>query len=56
MPGIVGLISKMPRDRAERELLGMLDAMRHEESYVIGTWCDERLGVYVGWAARKNSS
>jgi len=55
MPGIVGLITKMPRQRAEEELLRMVGAIRHETSYVTGTWIDESLGVYAGWTARQNS-
>lgn len=55
MPGIVGLISKMPREWAEPQLLRMVDALRHESFYVTGTWIDASLGVYVGWVARKNS-
>ena len=55
MPGIVGLITKMPRERAERELLQMVEALRNENFYVTGTWVDEALGVYVGWVARKDS-
>lgn len=55
MPGIVGLITKMPRERAEAELLRMVDTLRHESFYVTGTWIDERLGLYVGWIARKGS-
>ncbi len=55
MPGIVGLITRMPRAAAERELLRMLEALRHESFYVAGTWVDESLGVYVGWVARKGS-
>src|SRR5690242_16017681 len=53
MPGIVGLISRKPRDIAERELLRMVEAMRHEDFYVAGTWTDESLGIYVGWIARR---
>ena len=33
----------------------MVESMRHESFYVTGTWIDERLGVYVGWVARKGS-
>ena len=55
MPGIVGLITKMPRARAESELQRMVGAICHESFYVTGTWVDEALGVYVGWAARKGS-
>src|ERR1700693_4195660 len=55
MPGIVGLISRMPRVEAERELLQMVAAFCHEDFYVTGTWIDESLGVYVGWIVRENS-
>jgi asparagine synthase (glutamine-hydrolysing) len=55
MPGIVGLVTKMPRERAEQKLLLMVEALRHDSSYNAGTWIDERVGVYVGWIARKNS-
>jgi asparagine synthase (glutamine-hydrolysing) len=55
MPGIVGLITRMPRERAERELRHMLQALRHENFYTTGTWIDETLGVYVGWIAREGS-
>jgi asparagine synthase (glutamine-hydrolysing) len=55
MPGIVGLITKMSREWAEPQLLRMVDALRHESFYETRTWIDESLGVYVGWAARKNS-
>jgi len=55
MPGIVGLLTRMPRARAELELLRMVDALRHENFYGTGMWVDESSGVYVGWAARKDS-
>jgi asparagine synthase (glutamine-hydrolysing) len=55
MPGIVGLITKMPRERAERELLQMIGTLRHEDFYVTGTLTDEPLGVYVGWVAREDA-
>ena len=55
MPGIVGLITKQPREQAEQDLLRMLGTLHHESFYETGTWVDEPLGVYVGWAARKNS-
>jgi asparagine synthase (glutamine-hydrolysing) len=55
MPGIVGLVTKMPRERAERELLSMVAAIRHDSFYTTGTWIHEPFGVYVGWAARENS-
>jgi len=55
MPGIVGLITKMPRERAEGELRRMVAAIRHEAFYTTGTWSDSSSGVYVGWTARENS-
>src|SRR6516225_9537069 len=55
MPGIVGLITKMAREQAETQLVRMVETLRHEPFYVTGTWVDESLGVYVGWAARKGS-
>jgi asparagine synthase (glutamine-hydrolysing) len=33
----------------------MLEGVRHESFYRTGTWVDESLGVYVGWAALENS-
>lgn len=55
MPGIVGLITKRPRESAERELLQMVKALHHEDFYVTGVWVEESLGVYVGWVVRKDS-
>jgi asparagine synthase (glutamine-hydrolysing) len=55
MPGIVGLVTKMPRKQAEFQLLRMVETLCHETFYVTGTWVDERVGVYVGWVARKDS-
>lgn len=55
MPGIAGLITRMPRERAEQELFQMIEAQCHEDFYVAGTWVEESLGVYVGWTARKDS-
>jgi hypothetical protein len=42
----------MPRERAERELLRMVDTLRHEDFHATGTWVDEPSGVYVGWSVR----
>jgi asparagine synthase (glutamine-hydrolysing) len=55
MPGIVGLVTKMPREWAEPQLLRMVESIRHESFYTTGTFIDEPSGVYVGWAARENS-
>lgn len=55
MPGIVGLITKMPREWAEPQLSRMLGAILHDPIYQARTWIDESLGVYLGWAERKDS-
>jgi len=55
MPGIVGLITQMPREHAEAQLLRMVEALRHESFYRAGTWIDESRGIYVGWVVRHGS-
>lgn len=55
MPGIVGLITNLPREAAERQLLEMVESLCHERFYVKGTWVDSARGVYVGWVARRGS-
>lgn len=56
MSGIVGLITGIPRECAERELQAMVAALRHESFYRTRTWIDESSGVYLGWVMRQNSS
>ncbi len=55
MPGIVGLITRMPKEEALARLCRMLNTMRHESHYVTGVWYDPSLGAYAGWTARKGS-
>lgn len=55
MPGIVGLITKAPRQRAEPQLRHMLSAIRHQSSYTSGTYIDESMGLYVGWVSHPGS-
>lgn len=55
MPGIVGIITKLPRPRPEAELAGMIAVMLHEPFYVSGTWACPAQGVYAGWVAREGS-
>jgi len=55
MPGIVGLITKLPRAAAEQQLLAMVKCLRHEPFYTCGTWSDAEHGIYVGWVARSGS-
>jgi asparagine synthase (glutamine-hydrolysing) len=55
MPGIVGLITNLPKEIAEQQLLTMLQSLCHEPFYISGTWVDSAQGVYVGWVARQGS-
>ena len=55
MPGLVGLITRMPREWAEPQLLRMLETLRHEAFYVSGTWIDAANGIYLGWVVREGS-
>ncbi len=55
MPGIVGLITDLPRASAESQLVKMVESLCHEPFYVSGTWVDSAQGVYVGWVARQGS-
>jgi asparagine synthase (glutamine-hydrolysing) len=55
MPGIVGLITKQPREFAEPQLERMVEALKHESFYETGTLIDESLGLYLGWANRKST-
>src|SRR5215471_20498110 len=33
----------------------MLETLHHEDFYTTGTWSEETLGVYIGWAVRRGS-
>lgn len=55
MPGIVGLVTRIPREVAAERLARMVAAIRHEQDYVSGTHIDATNGVYAGWVAREGS-
>jgi asparagine synthase (glutamine-hydrolysing) len=55
MPGVVGLITKMPQERAEAQVRRMISALMHESFYVSGTWSDAGMGCYAGWVAKQGS-
>jgi asparagine synthase (glutamine-hydrolysing) len=53
LPGIVGLITKLPGAAAEQQLLTMVKCLHHEPFYACGTWSDPEYGIYMGWVARR---
>jgi asparagine synthase (glutamine-hydrolysing) len=55
MPGIVGLMTSLPREYAEERVRHMLEVLRHEDFYSTGVWAEESLGLYIGWVAPKGS-
>ena len=56
MPGVVGFLTRLPRECAEDELQRMLDVVRHQDLCPIGTWREESLGLYIGWVTRRGAS
>ena len=55
MPGIVGIITKIGRERAELQLRCMMESLRHETFYDTGAWIDESSSVYAGSVTRTGS-
>ena len=55
MPGIVGLITKMPSAWAQERVARMVDAVRHEPFYQTGCRADATLNAYVGWTVQEGS-
>jgi asparagine synthase (glutamine-hydrolysing) len=53
MPGLAGVITRLPREQAQAEVRRMADSMLHESFYRCGAWCDETLGIYTGWVTRE---
>jgi asparagine synthase (glutamine-hydrolysing) len=56
MPGIFGLITKMPCGWAQDQLRLMTQTLLHEPFYINGAWTDSSSGIYVGWTARAGSA
>ena len=48
-------VTRLPPPQAKAELVEMMRVMRHEPFYVLRTWMDETLGLYLGWSARQGS-
>lgn len=55
MPGILGLITKMPHAQAVRQLARMSRTLQHEPFYTEGSVADHSLGIYVAWTAHRGS-
>jgi asparagine synthase (glutamine-hydrolysing) len=56
MPGIVGIISKHGSSTEWRPLIqSMVECMTHEAFYVSGTYINEGLGLWSGWACHQGA-
>lgn len=55
MPGIIGIISKSPREKSEKDLSLMIGCMMHESFYSSGTYTNDEIGAYLGWVCHKES-
>lgn len=55
MPGLAVIIAPGRAGECERDLECMVASMRHESFYNSGTYCNESLGLYVGWTCHSGS-
>lgn len=55
MPGIVGIVTKTPKENNERVLAMMIDSMMHESFYLSTSYTNEEMGIYAGWVGHKGS-
>jgi asparagine synthase (glutamine-hydrolysing) len=55
MPGIVGIIGKIPSEKCKININDMIHIMQHESFYSSGTFFNEQLCTYAGWICHKDS-
>ena len=55
MPGITGIITKKTPEETKNKLQAMIESMQHESFYKLGSYTDEKLGVYTGWICHEGS-
>src|SRR5205823_6884507 len=55
MPGIVGIISQRPSEQYDALVKSMAKCLIHEPFYTEGTYTNEKLGLWCGWACHKGA-
>src|SRR6059058_5624893 len=55
MPGIVGIISPRPSEQYDALVKSMAKCLIHEPFYTEGTYTNEKLGLWGGWACHKGA-
>jgi asparagine synthase (glutamine-hydrolysing) len=55
MPGIVGIISQRPSEQYYALVKSMVNCLKHEPFYTDGTYINEKLGLWSGWACHEGA-
>ena len=55
MPGIVGIISQRPSEQYSGLVKSMVKCLMHEPFYTDGTYFNEELGLWIGWACHEGA-
>ena len=55
MPGIVGIISQRPSEHYDALVKSMVKCLMHEPFYTDGTYINEELGLWSGWACHQGA-
>ena len=55
MPGVVGIISQSPSEQYDALVKSMVKCLVHEPFYTDGTYVNEKLGLWSGWACYKGT-
>ena len=55
MPGIVGIISQRPSEQYSALVKSMVKCLKHEPFYTDGTYFNEELGLWSGWACHEGA-
>src|SRR5947207_11362416 len=55
MPGIVGIVSQRPSEQYYALVKSMVKCLVHEPFYTDGTYINEELGLWSGWACHEGT-
>ena len=55
MPGLAIILTQADKQSAQRDLQQMVDVMVHEPSYKSDVYCNEELGLFIGWTGHLNA-
>src|SRR6266702_6496462 len=55
MPGIVGIVSQRPSEQYYALVKSMVKCLIHEPFYTDGTYINEQLGLWSGWACHERT-